>query len=80
MQLAYNEITLRLAAGRIFRRHDSAADSVGDHQGDRRSNYSEWVGNSVAVAIGQSYHFDDRNATAAARPESKLTIGQSVRY
>jgi hypothetical protein len=28
-------------------------------------NYSEWVGNSVAVAISQGYHFDNRNARDA---------------
>ena len=46
------------ALTRIFVAHDD--------NGKLDFNYSEWVGNAAAVAISQSYHFDDRNAPAAA--------------
>jgi hypothetical protein len=42
---------------RIFVAHDD--------NGKLDFNYSEWVGNAAGVAISQSYHFDDRNATSA---------------
>jgi len=37
-----------------------------DDSGKRDFNYSEWLGNSAAVAISQAYHFDDRNALSAS--------------
>jgi hypothetical protein len=58
----------RLAQGSIKKRTWYALSQIfvaRDDNGKLDFNYSEWIGNSVAVAIGQSYHFDDRNATAA---------------
>jgi hypothetical protein len=58
----------RLAQGSIKKRTWYALSQTfvtRDDNGKRDFNYSEWIGNSAAVAIGQSYHFDDRNAAAA---------------
>jgi len=44
-------------------------------RGTLRFNFSEWTGNAFAVAVGQSYHFDDRTAGHAAE---KLVLQAGV--
>jgi hypothetical protein len=59
----------RMSTGSIGKRTLHALSNTfvtHDDSGKLDFNYSEWVGNSVAVAISQSYHFDDRNAHSAS--------------
>jgi hypothetical protein len=59
----------RLAQGSVKKRTWYALTRIfvaHDDNGKLDFNYSEWVGNAAGVAIGESYHFDDRNAHAAA--------------
>jgi hypothetical protein len=58
----------RMSTGSIGQRTWHALSSTfvaRDDNGKRDFNYSEWLGNSAAVAISQAYHFDDRNAHSA---------------
>jgi len=65
----------RMSTGSIAKRTWHAVSSTlvaRDDSGKMDFNYSEWVGNSVAVAISQTYHFDGRNA----RDASEKLLGQ----